>query len=107
MKNRMISLFLVFVMCIGFTACTGGNDSTPTPTASASTPAATPTPAGSAAPTATLEAPKEPVTLVIGTTQQPAAPSILSQSGMFGRINYNSVTYANFFFKDAEGNTQP
>ena len=45
--------------------------------------------------------------LVIGTTKQIEALSILDQSGSFGRLNYNSVVYANFFYPDSEGNMQP
>ena len=45
--------------------------------------------------------------LVIGTTKQIEGLSILDQSGSFGRLNYNSVVYANFFYPDNEGTMQP
>ena len=45
--------------------------------------------------------------LVVGTTSTLDTKSILSQSGSFGKFNYNSIVYANFFYPDENGNMQP
>ena len=45
--------------------------------------------------------------LVIGTTSQPEGTSILTQQGSYGKFNYNSITYANLFYPDADNNMQP
>ncbi|MDY3918318.1 MAG: ABC transporter substrate-binding protein [Candidatus Limivivens sp.] len=45
--------------------------------------------------------------LVVGTTSAIETRSILSQSGSFGKFNYNSIVYANFFYPDENGDMQP
>ena len=45
--------------------------------------------------------------LVVGTTSTLDTKSILSQEGSFGKFNYNSIVYANFFYPDENGNMQP
>ena len=45
--------------------------------------------------------------LIVGTISQPEGTSILSQSGSLGKFNYNSITYANFFYPDENNDMQP
>lgn len=102
--KRSIALLLVLVMVLATLAgCGSGNQATES---AASTEAAT-APASSTdavpdeTPAAEPAGKKHVENLVIGTTKQIEGLSIVDQSGSFGRINYNSVVYANFFYEDA------
>ena len=118
MKNqikRMVCLLLVLCMCLSMAACGSKQESTqPEPQTADPAPAtgdnaqdnAQENPGNSAEqPASTAGGHVE--NLIVGTTGQPETTSILSQSGALGKFNYNSITYANFFYPDEHNDMQP
>ena len=45
--------------------------------------------------------------LIVGTSSPPETNSIVSQNGSLGKFNYNSITYACFFYPDEQNNMLP
>ncbi|SHH88564.1 peptide/nickel transport system substrate-binding protein [Sporobacter termitidis DSM 10068] len=96
-KQTLCMLLAVF-MCLSMAACAGGTNND-----GAGTSASPSAGESSAAPG---EA-KHVKNLIVGTSDQPATTSILSQTGSLGKFNYNSITYANLFYPDENNDMQP
>lgn len=115
--KKHIALLLSAVMCLGMLAgCGSGKtaETTNTPAASTTTEApatetaapATETPAAQA-PATEATASKEVEVLRIGTTASISGANIMTESGIFGKLNYNAVVTAPFVVTDASGKVQP
>ena len=115
--KKHIALLLSAVMCLGMLAgCGSGKtaETTNTPAASTTTEApatetaapATETPAAQT-PATEATASKEVEVLRIGTTASISGANIMTESGIFGKLNYNAVVTAPFVVTDASGKVQP
>lgn len=111
MKNgmkRMLCFLLAACICLSMAACSSNNQTE-------TQPANTETNVSDGAGSSSGNAEEQPAStsgghvknLIVGTTGQPETTSILSQSGSLGKFNYNSITYANFFYPDANNDMQP
>lgn len=90
--KRVFSLLLALLMCWGLVACNADEGATN---------AGNTDNQGSDTTNGHIE------NLIVGTISQPEGTSILSQSGSLGKFNYNSITYANFFYPDKNNDMQP
>lgn len=97
MKQRtkcLVALVLALSMLPGLAAC----GTQPSGTGTTAQPAGT---------TAPQEGAKQVENLVIGTTTANDTFNLLSQSGAFGRCNYNCLANGDFVYRDAENKLKP
>ncbi len=97
-SKRLLCLLLALCLSLSLAACGGSGN---TPAAPATGTPATGEPSTGSTAGGHIE------NLVVGTISQPETTSILSQSGSLGKFNYNSITYANFFYPDENMDMQP
>ena len=98
-SKRIVCLLLAAALTMGLAAC-GGTPAAQTPAPASAAPA-TQAPGGDAGAGGHI------ANLIVGTSGQPETTSILSQAGALGKFNYNSITYANFFYPDQNNDMQP
>ena len=103
MKKRLTLVLAVLMAVSLFTGC---GTSTTEPTAPTS-PATSEQPAGSSTPAPTESVSKHVKNLVIGTTTTNDVFNLYSQSGAFGRLNYNCVANAYIAYIDNAKKIQP
>lgn len=86
--RALLGVLMAALMCLGLSACAPSGD-------------------GGSSPGSSATQGEHVQNLVIGTYSAIETKSIMSQSGAFGKFNYNSIVYANFFYPDAENNMHP
>lgn len=108
MKKRLVALILSVLMLTALLSAFGSEiKGQEIPDANQEGDSAGVTPNGQTETADQNAAPKHIENLVIGTTSEIDTLSIMSESGAFGKFNYNSIIYANFFFSDENNEIQP
>lgn len=106
MKKKLLSLLLAVSMIAGLSAC-GGSSDTDTAVDKQTEAVETETETDASQEEVSSAAGQNIENLVIGTSSSIDTISIMSQSGAFGKFNYNSIVYASFFYQDENGDMQP